>query len=491
MSAILSHKERPSVPVLRLRYQDGKEPRDSKYQDTLISKLSISRLLGPRSPTRVLSRSTLVLTVLSGVLLFDLFTGGPCVRLLIPLVDYALPVLNEPDFGRSVEELVRSRGFEFETHEVTTKDGYIIEMHRVYHKKFSNSVRPALMLGLPLFCTSAITVVDYRNNTAAYLFADAGYDVWLMNVRGNRFGRRHVFLDPVKDKLAFYDFTHLDIAEFDFPMQIDYVIQYTGQTKVYLTGVSQGAAAAFALLSKRPEYNSKVHAIASYGGFRSLCFSSNVGVVVFSKLAWPLSDLLLNIEYLAALFLSFSPVGRLCARAGNFCGTLMTYVGFKSDHYFNVSRFALYLEHVPAGTSLKTFVYYAQTRQTGCDGSVRDYDYDQGALTSLLISLGWKESMNVKKYGTPEPPLLDAKNIQVPIKIYYSDGDDFVPFKEVQRMAKDIGIPSSNLHRIADDRFSHVNFVFNKDRKDFIVHAIDFFQGGNASWPEDLEKLRA
>lgn len=53
-----------------------------------------------------------------------------------------------------------------------------------------------------------------------------------MNVRGNRFGRRHVFLDPVKDKLAFYDFTHLDIAEFDFPMQIDYVIQYTGQTKV-------------------------------------------------------------------------------------------------------------------------------------------------------------------------------------------------------------------------------------------------------------------
>lgn len=58
-------------------------------------------------------------------------------------------------------------------------------------------------------------------------------------------------------------------------------------------------------------------------------------------------------------------------------------------------------------------------------------------------------------------------------------------------MAKDIGIPSSNLHRIADDRFSHVNFVFNKDRKDFIVHAIDFFQGGNASWPEDLEKLRA
>lgn len=36
--------------------------------------------------------------------------------------------------------------------------------------------------------------------------------------------------------------------------------------------------------------------------------------------------------------------------------------------YFQ-SRFALYLEHVPAGTSLKTFVYYAQVSDTSAIGT--------------------------------------------------------------------------------------------------------------------------
>ncbi|OQR73761.1 lipase 1-like [Tropilaelaps mercedesae] len=213
-----------------------------------------------------------------------------------------------------------------------------------------------------------------------------------------------------------------------------------------------------------------------------------MGVVLFSRLAWPLSDFILKIEALAAIWPYISPFDNLCARTGDLCGIFLTYAGFKSDHYLNVSRFGIYLEHIPAGTSLKTFMYYAQTRQSGCDGSVREFDYDQGPLTSLLISLGLKESTNMKKYGSLEPPLLDPRNIRVPVKLYYSDGDDFVPEKEVLNLAKDIGLPSWNLHRIADARFAHVNFVFNKGRNDFILHAIDFFQGGNASWSEDLQR---
>lgn len=66
----------------------------------------------------------------------------------------------------------------------------------------------------------------------AYQFADAGYDVWLMNARGNRYGMRHLSLDPEKDKLAFFNFTYLDISVFDCAAQIDYVIEHTGQPKV-------------------------------------------------------------------------------------------------------------------------------------------------------------------------------------------------------------------------------------------------------------------
>ena len=45
-----------------------------------------------------------------------------------------------------------------------------------------------------------------------YILADAGYDVWLGNSRGNSYGRRHVSLDPDHDP-AFWDFLYVKIAQ--------------------------------------------------------------------------------------------------------------------------------------------------------------------------------------------------------------------------------------------------------------------------------------
>lgn len=38
------------------------------------------------------------------------------------------------------------------------------------------------------------------NSSTAYFLADQGYDVWLMNTKGNLNGRAHVTKDPDKDE---------------------------------------------------------------------------------------------------------------------------------------------------------------------------------------------------------------------------------------------------------------------------------------------------
>jgi hypothetical protein len=48
----------------------------------------------------------------------------------------------------------------------------------------------------------------------AFFFADAGFDVWLNNTRGNRFSRDHKYLDPDCDE-EFWDFSFHDMGKYD------------------------------------------------------------------------------------------------------------------------------------------------------------------------------------------------------------------------------------------------------------------------------------
>lgn len=62
-----------------------------------------------------------------------------------------------------------------------------------------------------------------------------------------------------------------------------------------------------------------------------------------------------------------------------------------------------------------------------------------------------------------------------------------IRLQEMMMMAKQIGIPMSNLHRIADERFSHINYILNKRRTDYLDHTMDFFKGGNAKWTGHIQ----
>lgn len=73
---------------------------------------------------------------------------------------------------------------------------------------------------------------------AAYLLADAGYDVWMGNARGTEMSRQHVSLDPNEQEYWAFSWQH--IGERDLPAFIDFVLDKTGYEKLTYVGYSQG-----------------------------------------------------------------------------------------------------------------------------------------------------------------------------------------------------------------------------------------------------------
>lgn len=102
--------------------------------------------------------------------------------------------------------------YPFEVHaNITTEDGYMLNLYRIPYgrsNKYSYKIRPPVLLIHGLSSSCEDFVVTGLGKGLGFLLAEAGYDVWLGNTRGNIHSRKHMWLDPDKDS-RFWEFRYL------------------------------------------------------------------------------------------------------------------------------------------------------------------------------------------------------------------------------------------------------------------------------------------
>ena len=151
--------------------------------------------------------------------------------------------------------LIKKAGYTGEVHQIETVDGYLLKNHRVLPKSRTRQQFPVLLMhGISL--NSVDWLIAGPNRALAYYLADAGYDVWLGNARGNKYSTNHKNLST--ESHEFWNFSFHEMGIYDLPATIDHMLHTTKSSKIFYIGHSQGGAAYLVCMSMLPEYNEKV-----------------------------------------------------------------------------------------------------------------------------------------------------------------------------------------------------------------------------------------
>jgi len=356
----------------------------------------------------------------------------------------------------TVPQLIKYWGYPVEEHWVTTSDGYILGLHRIPHARDDpspESPRPVVYMQHCLTCSSAIWTFGPPTKSLGYILADAGYDVWMGNSRGNSYSRNHTSLEACSQERCnqFWDFGWDEGGHLDVTAGIDFALAYTGQESVYYVGHSMGCTQYLVMLSALPDYNDKI----KLGTLLAPpAYMSHAPNIIFQIASWAGDIQILYHLFGFAEFLPHTDIetwlGHLvCSDDHPLLQTVCMNIGFAilgfNPGQLNGTMIPTYLDHIPEGTSTRPFVHYAQLYMSG---KFESYDYGE---------LG-----NWEHYGQPTPKNYDLKQVTAPTAIFKADADDLADLVDIDLLVNELPNVVFD-HLVAINGWTHADYIAAMD----------------------------
>ncbi|CAH0403267.1 unnamed protein product [Chilo suppressalis] len=305
---------------------------------------------------------------------------------------------------------------------VVTEDGYILRMFRIVEAKNCNrsKLQPPVLLMHGLLESSDVWTDGGPSTGLAYLLSDACFDVWLGNVRGNYYSRRHTILDPDHD-LTYWQFTADEMGRYDLPAMVDFVLNNTGSEKLNYVGFSQGGGTFFIMCSERPEYCEKVYVMIALAPATRLLNSRLLSFRVAAQSAALLENDLrsagvgevLNRGSLTQKFLvKYCPLNSLTQ---TLCRNYVTSQDLLHPGSIADDTFDNIFHHFPAGTSLHNLAKYGQ-----------------GVVSPKFAKFDYGRERNLELYGQINPPEYNLDAVSTPVVIIYGRNDGVVDHQDIK-----------------------------------------------------------
>ncbi|XP_017856330.1 PREDICTED: lipase 3 [Drosophila arizonae] len=357
---------------------------------------------------------------------------------------------------RTTRDRIAAHGYPAEHHHIITEDGYIVGVFRIpYSHKLQNQdkIRPVVLVQHGLTSCSDAWILQGPDDSLPFLLADAGFDVWLGNGRGNTYSRNHTSRSPQHP--YFWRFSWHEIGYFDIAAMIDYALKTNGQGQkaIHYVGHSQGTTVFFTLMSMRPEYNAKIKTAHMFAPIAIMTHMENklvrtVGPYLGHRNEYSLffadQEFIPSNDFLLSLFSNLcEPDYKLRPVCENVVQKL--YAGNR----VNMTAMPDGMATHPAGCSTNQMLHYLQEQQSG---HFRQYDY------------GPKKNLEI--YQSEVPPDYPVESISSEVHLWYSDNDDMAAVEDV--LALSDRLPNMELHHMEDPLWDHGDFALNLEVRKYL-----------------------